>query len=110
MMRDTLLVLLLAFPIVASAQPVKREDRSWSEEKCARYSEAWTALSAKRGVAGLSPEFRARHEAFLASGCTSKPDVCPRSAEELEVANILVVLAMNAGMASTFLPFACPKP
>jgi hypothetical protein len=50
-----------------------------------------------------------RHEAFLASGCTAKADVCPRSSEELEVANFLVVLAMNAGTASTFLPFACRK-
>ena len=54
-------------------------------------------------------EFIERHQAFLASGCTATADVCPRSPEELEVANALVILAMNAGSASTFLPFACRK-
>jgi hypothetical protein len=49
------------------------------------------------------------HEAFLASGCTARAAVCPRSAEELEIANVMVVLAMNAGTASTFLPFSCRK-
>jgi len=44
-------------------------------------------------------EFLDRHEAFLASGCTAKADVCPRSPEELELANIMVVAAMNAGTA-----------
>lgn len=86
------------------------QERSWTEEKCLRYTKAWTEMLTRRGTNGLGEAFLARHEAFLASGCTSKPDVCPRSAEELEVANIMVVLAMNAGMASTFLPFACPKP
>jgi hypothetical protein len=36
-------------------------------------------------------------------------DVCPRSGEEIETANVLTIAAMNAGMASTFLPFACRK-
>ena len=49
----------------------------------------------------------ARHEAFLQSGCTAPADVCPRSREEFEFADLLTVLAMNAGTASTFLPFAC---
>src|SRR3954447_21656853 len=51
-------------------------------------------------------KFLDRHEAFLASGCTAKADVCPRSPEELELANIMVLAAMNAGTASTFLPFS----
>jgi len=33
--------------------------------------------------------------------------VCPRSPEEFARADIMTILAMNAGMASTFLPFAC---
>jgi hypothetical protein len=57
----------------------------------------------------LGQEFIARHEAFLASGCTAKGDVCPRSAEELDLANMMVVAAMNAGTASTFPPFSCRK-
>ena len=104
----TLSLVLACTPL--AAQPATREGtRSWSEEKCARYTEAWTTLAQKRGLAGLSADFQARHAAFIASGCTAPADVCPRSAAELEVANMLVMMAMNAGMASTFPPFACRK-
>ena len=82
---------------------------SWTEVKCARYSKAWTDALARRGEQGLGRDFIARHEAFLASGCTARADVCPRSPEELDLANILTILAMNAGTASTFLPFACRR-
>jgi beta-lactamase class D len=82
----------------------------WTEEKCRRYRAAWDTLSARTGRRGLGTAFVERHEAFLASGCSTQGDVCPRSAEELEAANMLTIRAMNAGMASTFLPFGCPKP
>lgn len=62
-----------------------------------------------RGIADISPQFRESHDAFIASGCTKQADVCPRSARELDVANAMVIAAMNAGAASTFPPFACRK-
>jgi hypothetical protein len=77
--------------------------------KCARYKTAWNEALVRRGTRGLGQDFLERHEAFLSSGCTTKGDVCPRSTEELELANIMVVAAMNAGTASTFPPFACRK-
>ncbi|MEE1655257.1 hypothetical protein VB618_03540 [Microvirga sp. CF3062] len=83
--------------------------KSWPEVKCERYGKAWTEALTRRGRQGLSPEFIERHEVFLASGCTARADVCPRSTEELDMANIMVVAAMNAGTASTFPPFACRK-
>jgi hypothetical protein len=92
-------------PAMAQAAPPK----SWPEVKCERYGKAWTEALIRRGRQGLSPEFVERHEAFLASGCTAQSDVCPRSTEELDLANIMVVAAMNAGTASTFPPFACRK-
>ena len=85
------------------------QPQSWPEVKCARYRKAWSDALAHRGMKGLSQEFIDRHEAFLTSGCTTKGDVCPRSAEELELANMMVVAAMNAGTASTFPPFSCRK-
>ena len=112
MSRPSLLIALLALSLAAvptHALAQGSRAQSWSEVKCERYSKAWSDLLARRGTAGLSREFVERHEAFLASGCTAKADVCPRSSEELEVANFLVILAMNAGTASTFLPFACRK-
>ncbi|MGO4523250.1 hypothetical protein AB4097_00130 [Microvirga sp. 2MCAF35] len=85
------------------------QPQSWPEVKCARYKKAWSEALAHRGTKGLSREFIDRHEAFLASGCLTKGDVCPRSAEELKLANMMVVAAMNAGTASTFPPFSCSK-
>jgi hypothetical protein len=107
---STALAAAMLLLLVPAAPAQDAAASSWSEQKCARYKEAWTELLRRRGARGLSGEFVERHEAFLASGCTTRGDVCPRSGEELEVANILVMLAMNAGTASTFLPFACRGP
>ena len=101
---------MLAVAIGGGVLPGSAQDsrtQSWSEVKCARYTKAWTDALSRRGTQGLGPDFIARHEAFLASGCMARADVCPRSAEELDLANVLTILAMNAGTASTFLPFAC---
>ncbi len=79
------------------------------EVKCERYTKAWNQALARRSTKGLGETFMTSHAAFLASGCTARADVCPRSAEELEMANTLVLMAMSEGMSSTFLPFACRK-
>jgi hypothetical protein len=104
---------LIALPRPGDAQPAPADGAgtrpSWVEVKCERYRAAWTKALARRGTKGLSQAFLERHDAFLASGCTARADVCPRSAEELDLANIMVVAAMNAGTASTFPPFACRK-
>jgi hypothetical protein len=83
--------------------------QNWPEVKCDRYKKAWSEALLRRGTRGLGEEFLGRHEAFLASGCTARADVCPRSTEELDLANMMVVAAMNAGTASTFPPFACRR-
>lgn len=93
----------------ALAGAPKRAAQDWSEVKCERYKAGLAQILARRGTGGIGQEFRKSHDAFLASGCTARADVCPRSAEELEVANMLTIVAMNAGTASTFLPFACRK-
>lgn len=115
MLRSLLLRSIIAAialtPPLATCTAFAQDGRSpsWTEEKCIRYKKGWSEALARRGAKGLGQAFLERHEAFLASGCTSAPDVCPRSGEELEMANILVIVAMNAGTASTFLPFACRK-
>jgi hypothetical protein len=101
-----------AFSLAGGAVPAPAQEsptKSWPEVKCARYKKAWTEALARRGRLGLGREFLESHEAFLASGCTARADVCPRSSEELDLANIMVILAMNAGTASTFPPFYCRK-
>jgi hypothetical protein len=86
-----------------------RPEQSWVEVKCKRYKKAWVEALKRRGMKGIGQEFIERHEAFLASGCTARGDVCPRSTEEFDLANMMVVAAMNAGTASTFPPFSCRK-
>ena len=106
------IAMLTALALAGSAAPLAAQDgqpQSWPEVKCARYKKAWTDALARRGTQGLGQEFLTAHEGFLASGCTEKTDVCPRSAEELDIANMMVVAAMNAGTASTFPPFSCRK-
>lgn len=111
-MRSAILAGMLILTIggpggAAFAQDARTQN--WSEVKCERYRKAWTDALVRRGRAGLGATFLERHEAFLASGCMGAPDVCPRSREELDLANDLVIAAMNAGTASTFLPFACRR-
>ena len=90
-------------PAIGAGEP----DEAWVKEKCARYTKDWAQALARQGTHGLGQDFLDSHEAFLASGCTAPVRVCPRSREELELANIMVIRAMNAGMASTFPPFGC---
>jgi hypothetical protein len=100
------------FMIVAFVPPAHSKtpapQRSWTEEKCVRYREAWIDVLERWGRDDLSAEFMERHTAFIDGGCTAKANVCPRSAKELEIANVLTIRAMNARTASSFLPFACP--
>jgi hypothetical protein len=86
---------------------LRENSAEWSREKCTRYQRAWVETVRRKGTKGLSDEFRQRHDAFLASGCLEGRNVCPRSKEELDMANILIIAGMNAGMSGTFFPFSC---
>lgn len=97
-----LLTVVIAFPVAAQDRA-----RDWNAEKCARYSTAWTEALARFGRDGLGEQFLSRHAAFLASGCRQRTGVCPRTEQELALANALTIAAMNAGTASSFPPFAC---
>jgi hypothetical protein len=99
------LVLATASPGIAQAAPPE----NWPAIKCERYTKAYAEALAKFGRKGLGQPFLDAHEAFLASGCSIKGEVCPRSTEELNLANVMVIMGMNQGMASTFMPFACPR-
>lgn len=79
----------------------------WPTEKCNRYRKAYDQSIARLGRKGLGAEFLASHDAFLAANCQARAEVCARSKEELELANRLVLMAMNSGMSGTFLPFNC---
>lgn len=93
-------------PAPTQGQPTADE---WPRVKCERYRKATDEALRRFGKTGLGEAFLAAHEAFLAGGCTGERNVCPRTEQEFRLANALVIQGMNAGMASTFFPFACPK-
>jgi hypothetical protein len=99
---------LLAFSTAPSAS-AQTAPENWPQVKCERWRKAYDEALRRFGRKGLGEEFLARNEAFTASGCQTPPDVCPRSAEELNFANVMVMAGMNAGLPSTFMPFACRK-
>jgi hypothetical protein len=101
--RLALAALLLCLAPQAGAQAPAR---AWTAEKCSRYGQSWSEALSRFGREGLSADFLSRHDAFLASGCRTR-DVCPRSPQELALADVMTIAAMNAGAASSFVPFIC---
>jgi len=96
-------ILLLALMGPATAQPA----RGWTAERCDRYARAWPEALARFGTQGLSAAFLEGHAEFIASGCRARRDLCPETPAELAIADAMTIVAMNAGAASTFLPFTC---
>lgn len=78
----------------------------WQVTKCRVYSEALERLDAA-GLEGLSASFLEENAAFVKEGCVARIAVCPRTRADLDAANILTITSMNAGTASSFLPFDC---
>lgn len=101
-LRASVLALATCAATGASAREARPDDG-----RCARYAAAWSDTLARFGRAGLGEAFLTRHDAFLASGCRAGREVCPRTDAERRIADALTVAAMNAGRASTFLPFSC---
>lgn len=102
---------LIAACLFGGAPPIAAQPsaRPWAEEKCVRYKEAWSVYLKRIGTRGLSDGFMTAHQAFIDGGCLQGRVVCPRSSEEFDAANAMTIRAMNAGTASTFLPFACKR-
>lgn len=94
------------FPVTyAFAQDVTPD--SWSLQKCALYSAAWGDVRKSYDLTGASPEFLADHQSFVDQGCPGEMRVCAVTAKDIELANTMIILSMNEGMASTFAPFGC---
>lgn len=81
--------------------------KTWREQKCILYQSAWHDAFGLVDATGLSRGFIAGNDAFVASGCLTGRKICPRSKAEYDMANLLTMMTMNEGMASTFVPFSC---
>ena len=101
-------VLAVSLLLLPGGVQAQEQSAGWVEQKCRAYGAAWAQAVAAYEGDQINYAFIAANENFIASGCTEAGTACPRSAVELEVANALTLAMMNAGTASTFLPFRCP--
>lgn len=93
--------------LLVCSTSLQAEERSWAQEKCARYDKAFHELLDLVGRDGITEHFVSGNEAFIAAGCSNGADVCPQSPKDFDLANKLTIAAMGFGTASTFLPFVC---
>lgn len=92
------------------AQPVLAEDAPadvWAARKCALYAQATEDALAALGPEGLSLRFLKENSAFIASGCRAPVRICAETPQDYALADLLTIMTMNEGMASTFVPFGC---
>jgi len=96
-----------AVALVLSLLPTPSSGDGWSARKCALYQSAFDDALTMRGTDGIGDGFLRRNEDFIRSGCTTQGHVCPQTPEEHALADMLTLMTMNEGMASTFVPFGC---
>ena len=94
-----------AGPSAVSAQV--RDDPAWTLEKCALYQHAVNDAINLLGQDGLRVGFLEENANFIAAGCHRTDAICAVTDQEIALANLLTVMTMNEGMASTFVPFSC---
>jgi hypothetical protein len=109
-MRIAAAVLIVAFalpPIQPSLAQSWSGKRSWAEEKCRRYKRDFSEALRRWGPDGVGRDFVEGNRTFIEGGCRSDAKICPRSARERELVDVLTIRVVNEGMSSTFLPFGC---
>ncbi|MCB1311869.1 MAG: hypothetical protein KDK29_08260 [Sedimentitalea sp.] len=99
-------MLLAAAPAVAAAAGAGED---WARQKCDLYAAAWQRVLETADLQDIGAEFLSAHQRFIDRGCDPEVRVCARTPPEIALADLLTVLSMNEGMASTFVPFGCPK-
>ena len=106
--RPGLLAAAILLPIRVLAQEIDLGGLTWTEQKCALYDRAFHDALGMVDADGVTPAFLAQNEVFISGGCTGYVRICPMTADEYRLADILTLMTMNEGMASTFVPFGCP--
>lgn len=100
--------LALAVALLLISPANAEELSAWQQQKCALYTDAWTRALGSIGSDDINYNFLATNENFIASGCTEQVAICPQSNQERDIADLITLVMMNEGAASTFLPFRCP--
>ncbi|GAA6188176.1 hypothetical protein NBRC116596_12390 [Litorivita sp. NS0012-18] len=97
----------MALTILAAVGAHGAQADAWSERKCFYYEAAVGDALAALGREGLRAEFLAQNDAFIAAGCVKTHAICPATPQEGRLVDMLTMMTMNEGMASTFVPFGC---
>ena len=97
----------MAMTLLFASSAAGQDADGWNEEKCRLYRHAVEDALEFLGENELRDVFLAQNEAFIATGCLEQGAVCAETEQEIEFANLLTVMTMNEGMASTFVPFGC---
>lgn len=90
------------------AAATDRLDGGWTAQKCSLYEASVRDAITLQGAEGLRMEFLTENQVFIDEGCAAKAEICPMTDEEWRLAETLLKMTMNEGMASTFVPFGCP--
>ncbi len=85
------------------------QSAGWQEKKCNLYAQIFRDALTAQGHDGLSNAFLSSNQRFIDAQCGGERNLCPISDAELEFADLLTMMTMNEGMASTFVPFGCPN-
>ena len=101
-------VLLVALGGGSAASATDAVKRNWREEKCFRYARDWNEALRRYGRDGLSDGFLDGGAAFVRSHCVAAGAVCPATAKDRTLVDVLAIRVVNEGMSTTFLPFGCP--
>ncbi|MFN3208292.1 MAG: hypothetical protein ACE369_04700 [Roseovarius sp.] len=97
------LSLICADPALAT----ERRADSWTLQKCVLYESSVRDAISLQGPEGLRVEFLTENQKFIDAGCAGRAEICPMTQEEWSLADLLLKMTMNEGMASTFVPFGC---
>lgn len=105
-MRGAVFVaVLLVLGALAEAEEAPAD--AWTLRKCALYAQATDDALAVLGQEGISPRFLEENQTFIRSGCVAPAGICAQTAQDYALADLLTMMTMNEGMASTFVPFGC---
>ncbi len=91
------------------ATPPGEPPTAWQIRKCEVFAEAWSKALPSYPANDVSASFIADNQHFIAVTCRSNAAICPQSASEIAIANRLTFATMNAGAASSFVPYRCPS-
>lgn len=101
-----LLGLAVAGPGQAAATEAFADE--WTARKCEIYQQAVRDAISLQGPEGLRMAFLTSNQEFIDAQCAVRVEICPMTPEEWTLADTLLKMTMNEGMASTFVPFGCP--